>query len=41
MDSKKPGYIESAGGWDGLLITAAAFILIFIGSWIVANGHGV
>jgi hypothetical protein len=41
MDSNKPNFVESAGGWDGILITVIAFIFIFIGSYIVANGHGV
>ncbi|HTB07619.1 MAG TPA: hypothetical protein VK806_11765 [Bacteroidia bacterium] len=41
MDSNKPSFIESAGGWDGVLITVIAFTFIAIGCWLVANGHGV
>jgi|GEM_PF-4501605 hypothetical protein len=39
MEMKKPSFVESAGGWDGIAITAVALVLIFIGCWIVANGH--
>jgi hypothetical protein len=41
MESNKQSFVESAGGWDGIAIAAVAFILIFIGSYIVACGHGV
>lgn len=41
MDSNNENWVTKAGGWDGIIILGVAFVMVFIGAWIVANGHAV